>query len=294
MTASKISMNIRKYILMLLIMHILFVSGNVFSIDSVDLEFRYFPNSSMNVASEVSSDMELYFEGDESALPKDLKGKLPAKITSKNISLHNIVTGKESQDGSFTLEVLILRDKTYASVNGSRLIETPASGKMEGIKISGIGYPDGNMKYLSTKGAEKEFEKITKAVFDQLADANLFAAENIKIGESTSKTFPIQIPIKTDFQLSLSVEVIYTLVSIEQNIAYFDVTHNALMSSQMKSASIDSQVSGEGVMTYDIDKKYSPEFTSKMILNMSIPLQQGGVLKIISIADSKSDTKFLN
>ena len=271
--------------------YLLLNSIYAFGDDSVDLSFRYFANSSINIESEIGSDMEMYFEGDESALPKNLRGKLPMKIKGKQVSLQKIITGESSKDGSYPMEMIVEKNRSYASFNGSEMVETPRSGKMEGIKIIGKGYSDGSMKYVSSKGADKDFEKIAKSVFDQLGNNNLISAKNIKIGETVSTTIPIQIPINTGSPMQFDMEMIYTLVSIDNNLANFEVTHNAIMSSQMKSAKIDAQVSGEGTMTYDIDKKYSPEFISKMIMNMKIPLQQGGVIKLISISDTKTFTK---
>jgi len=271
----------------ILLIFLLQASSNSIGSGSVDLIFRYYPNTTLTIDSLINSDMEMHFEGDENSLPQDLRDKFPIKILGKQVSTQMISTGESDKNGYFPIKIVVEKNRQFLSLDGLSMDELPDSRKLEGIVIHGQVSSDGSMEYISTEGADKEFESIMKSTFEQLRNSNIMSGEKVEIGQTVSKTIPLHLPIKTDGHMNLNMKMDFTLQTINEDIAVFNVSHDIVVDSDLVSANIDATLSGIGNMTYDINKKYSPIDTSKMIMNMKIPMH-GGLVHINSINDAKT------
>lgn len=262
--------------------------------DSIQLKFGYKANSTFVVKMETESDAEMSFEGNKNNLPEKLRDRFTTKILGKSILEESINTGVKSSDSSYSLEMFVQKHRKFLSLNESEIIESPAtSGKLEGVTLQGKILSDGRVQFISAHGgnATSDFEPIAKAVLAQIGNANALPAKNIQIGGTMSRRTPIQIPLKNDGAMSFEMETLYTLKSIEGDIANFEVSYSALIGADVAAANIDVLLIGEGKMTYSISNQYSPESTSNFSMQMNIPIF-GGMLKSLSKSHTKTITSY--
>ncbi len=273
---------------------LLLISFPALAKDSIQLKSGYKANSTFVVQNEMSSDMEMSFEGNRENLPEQLRTRFPMKARVKSIMEQYVKTGARSSDSSYPFEIVVRKQKKYLSRDNSIMTEiSPNSVNLEGTTMRGKVLADGGMQFVSLDGSKmtSEIEAGIKALFAQLTNAKVFAGKDIQIGGTVVDRIPTQIPLGDDKKMSFDFETKYTLKSIEGDIANFDVSFSALVGAEVETANIDIQVLGDGKMTYSISNQYSPETTTDMSVQMNIPVY-GGVFKNISKAYSRMTTSY--
>jgi hypothetical protein len=144
-------------------------------------------------------------------------------------------------------------------------------------------------KSASGEGATDELKVMMQSVFEQLANSNVMAGKTVSVGETVPFKLPMSIPVGDLGTVNFEMEMLYTLESIENSIANFDIRFSAVISSQLKEASIIVEGAGSGIMKYDVIKKIAPVMTSKMTMDLKVPLE-GAYLELTSISDSNIRT----
>lgn len=277
-----------KYLLIWLILF----SQQAFSEQVVELDFNYQDSSIYKIEQETLSEMKMDFSGDPENAPAKLRSRLPMDLKMKQITVQSIQTGPKELNETYPLSMLVESSKTYASINGADYAEQPSgASRLQGVVINGLVHPDGKMEYKSAsgKGATDELKAMMQSVFKQLANSNVMAGKTVKVGETVPFRLPMSIPVGDLGTVNFEMEMLYTLEGIANNIASFEISFSALVSSQLKEANISIEGSGSGVMKYDVIKKIAPITTSKMQMVLLVPLQ-GAYLEITSISDSNIRT----
>jgi hypothetical protein len=277
-----------KYLLILTV----FLSHYAFCDQIVKLEWRYQDSSNYKIEQESLSEMKMDFSGDLENVPPKLRTQLPMDLKMKQVTVQTIETGPKESNNSYPLSILFESSKTYASINGSDYAEQPSRGNnLEGVTIKGFVHQDGKMEYKSAsgEGATDELKAMMQAVFEQMANSNIMAGKKVKIGETVPFKLPMSIPVGDLGAVNFEMEMLYTLESIKSNIANFNINFSAVVSSQLKEADINIEGTGSGSMQYDLINKIAPLTTSKMKMDLKVPLQNG-YLELTSVSDSNIRT----
>jgi hypothetical protein len=277
-----------KYLLFLMIL----LSQHAFGEQVVELDLGYQDESNYKIEQETLSEMKMDFSGDLEKAPEKLRSQLPMNLKMKQITVQSINTGSKESNQTYPLSMLVESSKTYASINGSDYTEQPSgASSLQGVTINGLVHPNGKMEYKSAsgEGATDELKVMMQSVFEQLANSNVMAGKTVSVGETVPFKLPMSIPVGDLGTVNFEMEMLYTLESIENSIANFDIRFSAVISSQLKEASIIVEGAGSGIMKYDVIKKIAPVMTSKMTMDLKVPLE-GAYLELTSISDSNIRT----
>ena len=275
-----------------LVVAFLFLSQLSLAEDKVQLALGYQDSSNYRITQESTSEMKMDFFGDKEASSIELQSQLPMHIKAKQEALQLIETGIPQQDGSYSVSMVIKKNKTYSSINGAEYVEQPTgTSRLEGATINGVVHSDGKMDYKSASGPRvtDEMKTTLQSVFDQLTSSNQLAGKSVAIGETVPLKLPMSIPVGNMGAVNFEMEVSYTLSGIENSIANFELDYSVIVSSDLESASISIKGTGTGLMTYDIVNKISPTVISEMKLNLLVPVQ-GGFLDLSSTNSSNIQT----
>lgn len=277
-----------KYIFLLLI------SFSIFAQEEVEFSFKYQTNTKAVIEMETELKTEMSYQGDISTLPENMRARLPLSMTGKEIKIQNLITGKLSEDGSFPVKIEVLKDRKYYSIDGSQLFENKSDkSSMEGVTINGKGMPNGDTVYVSSEGEKvtKELEAILKSAFNQVGEIKELVGEKVTVGESVSVGLPMSIPVGDDV-INLNMDMEYKLNEVIDGIADFNVLYSADVEMECKSGPFRFKSSGQGEMTYDTTRSYTPVMNSIMTIDMSIPMGSGKLITK-NIVSSKMTTTLL-
>jgi hypothetical protein len=275
-----------------LLIWIVFLSQSSFGEQIVDLDFGYQDSSNYKIEQESVSEMKMDFSGDMDSAPPKLRSQLPMDMKMKQITAQSIKTGPKESNNTYSLSMHVESSKTYASINGSDFREQPSSSnKLEGVTINGVVHQGGKMEYKSAsgEGATDELKTMMKSIFEQMANSNAMAGKKVKVGETVPFNMPMSVPVGDLGAVNFEMEMLYTLENIKDSIANFNISFSVIVSSQLKEANISIEGTGSGVMKYDFVKKIAPITTSKMKMDLKVPLN-GGYLELTSISDSNIRT----
>jgi hypothetical protein len=275
-----------------LLIWIVLLSQNAFGEQTVYLDLGYQDSSNYKIEQESISEMKMNFSGDLANAPAKLRSQLPMDLNMKQITVQSIKTGTKESNNSYPLSMLVESSKTYASINGSDYMEQPSSSNnLEGVTINGVVHQDGKMEYKSAsgEGATDELKTMMKSIFEQMANSNIMAGKKVKVGETVPFKMPMSIPVGDLGAVNFEMEMLYTLESVTDEIANFNINFSAIVSSQLKEANISIEGTGSGVMKYDLTKKIAPSMTSKMQMDIKVPLE-GDYLELTSVSDSNVRT----
>lgn len=253
--------------------------------DELQFKTQYNPETKYDQTIDQTSHYELKYSGTPEFIHK-LKDKgIQNPTISDNHSLIESVfkTGKLTNNSYFPLTIEFL--KTTSSDNK---IIIP-----DGTIIYGKG-TIGNMPTLDSivsKGLTEELKKTMlqgiQATFAQLN----FPERTVKVGDSFSIDSPLSIPI-AGTNLDMTITTNYTLLSIKNDIADFDISQVYKMKTTITKYDMNGTGSGIGKLLYDIKNNFNLKYQIdiEMTANMKIEafefsiLSKSGIIQTAKIS----------
>jgi len=254
--------------------------------NSVLFKIKYLPNQKYTGVMKMNMDMKM------AGPPDTTKNKVDAAVGANNtinmvMSISSVIsTGKVNANHVFPLIINTEPVSITENVNGKPITIPSTQGKQVAYATCPV---DGTMKIDSISGMKVADEATKDAIFKMIEGIQgkiAFPEKPMSIGDTFTQETPVNIPIGGG-NAPMTAKMIYKLIKIENNNAYFDLTESLDFSINNTQMSMHMSGTGDGKMVYAIDKNYAVNNTNNINISytMQMPSMPGGMkgdMKMVS------------
>ena len=260
--------------------------------DKVTFENSFGPNKEYKSHISSVSTTSVNYEAAPEILEK-LKDRgitLPIKGSQNQSYIHITKTGSLKADSSFSFEQRFKDVQHFTELNGEKRENSKSSILDENTVIHGFYTPDQKAKITDIKAdsVTSEQKELIKNLVTEVQTSVKFPDYPISVGDKFKQSVPLTIPAQNLGSINLNVVSEYTLTEISNDKAYFDLTINYKLDSDLKNSSIKAGGSGNGSMVYDLDKNFAVEYITNSKMNMEV---DAGQITVLTEVNSKTTHK---
>jgi hypothetical protein len=262
---------------------ILFTSINANAQDFLIFKVRYKPQTKYYQTFTINSKSSNTFSGSEEVLKRlNEKGVKNPTTTTRFIDSESItMTGKLNSKNFFPVTMEYVKAQ---KLNGEEIVP-------QGTLVYGKGTLD-NMPVLDSVASNTinaEFKKFYLKSLNDLMSQITYPIKKLKIGESFIHENPLSMPGSKE-NLEMIIKTEYKLVSIKNNLGYFDIKQVYSMKSEISQKDFKGKGTGTGTMVYDIQNNFFQKYNLKNETEMDFSMN-GLQLNIKSETETLQDIK---
>lgn len=230
-------------------------------------KIQYSPETKYEQTIDQTNHLEMRYSGDpEFTTMLKNKGIQNPKITDNHSVIESVFkTGKLTPKMDFPLTIEFLK-----TTNSDNKIAIP-----NGTIIYGKGTL-GNMPTLDSivsNGLNEEFKKsILQTMQATFAQINI-PERIVKVGEIFSIDSPLSIPM-ANAQLDMTITTTYKLISIENNVADFDISQVYTMKTEANKIPMNATGSGKGKLLYDVIQNFNLKYQMDMEMSTNMKIEK--------------------
>jgi hypothetical protein len=269
-------MNIKNLFLVIIILTSLNSCGQ----QKFEFESKINPEKTYSLSMHMSSTNKVKYLTDK----PELKDK--SSESNNSTKMTRITTTKGITDnGNFpaTLEY----GKIITAVNGNETTN-PISGTI--VKGS---YSDNKLKVEEVISADldkKTKDGIKNALENVKPDID-FPKEPLKIGDSFEHKMPMTIPIEGANPVKVDIIKIFTLKSVKENIATFDLKEKIQLSTQIEQTNVVAKGDGNGIVEFDINENQIIKNSASFTIELNVKINEDITVNSIVNSNSEIETK---
>ena len=244
---------------------------NICNAQSINFKIGYKPDHNY----QLTGDMKLSITTDLSSVPKladQLKQQGIAEPVNAAMTMQMecaIKTGAPAADKTFPYQMGFDMPSMTVNVNGKDMpIPMP---KNTSTRMFGHITAGGQMSVDSLNGQKipDSVAQKTLGMMNSMMRMVKFPDHPLKVGESFTQQIPLNIPMLSG--MSNNIATTYTLVSVQGNVANFDVKQDMNMHMDIKGkVTISMTGAGTGKMTYDIAKSFPVTYTTDASMDIAV------------------------
>ena len=259
---------------------IILISLNSCGQEKYEFESKINPEKTYMLSMNTSSTNKVKYLTDK----PELKDKTAESNNSTKMT--RITTTERLMDnGNFpaTLEY----GKITSTVNGNETLNP-----MSGTVVKGI-YSDNKLKVeevISDDLDKKTKDGIKNALENVKPDID-FPEEPLKIGDSFEHQMPMTIPIKGTNPVKVDILKIFTLKSVKENIATFDLKEKIQLSTQIEQKNVVAKGDGNGIVKFDINENQIIENNATFTIELNVKINEDITVNSIVISNSEVETE---
>ena len=172
-------------------------------------------------------------------------------------------TGNMNDDGNFPFEMEYV---TSNRTSGKKIVP-------DGTIFYGIGDSKGMPKLdsISADGLTEDHKQLLLTTIESTFSQVKFPDKKIKIGETFVQEMPLSIPV-ADVNLDMAITSTYKLISIKEGFAFFDISIDFSLLSEITKYTIKATGTGNGSIKYDLKNNFFIEYktTTEMKMNFDV------------------------
>jgi hypothetical protein len=230
--------------------------------EGVILKVQYQPEKTYHISTIRGTETVITYSGQDIAMRKlkSMRVKNPTISKIRNKTDAELVTGKSSADSSFQAN---LTYKKIMSLDGKN--EIPEGTVVQG-EIKGEELPAFNKVVSNTLSIDQRIQLLqtVQNTFEQFK----FPEQRLKIGDQFSVDRPMEMAMENS-SIDIVVTTTYTLLSIKNNIAQFELSQSYLMTPKTMDNSFTGTGSGNGQLSYDIVNFLITDYSIKTELEIN-------------------------
>ncbi len=254
-----------KYKILISLVFVL-ISFNTYSQNELTLKIQYSPETKYSQTIIQTSENNMTYSGSKEFLQKiKEKGIQNPTVTNSSSTIKSAFkTGKLNNKNFFPLTMEFLHSSNN---EGKQIIPN-------GTIIYGHGAIDDMPKLDSivSKDLDSNFKKellqTMQSAFAQIS----FPVKTLKIGENFSQEMPLSLPVLGN-TIEMTIQTNYKLISIENNLGYFEVSQIYTMKSNISKNDIVATGSGEGKIVYDIKNNFFLKYYTDGEIEMDMKMK---------------------
>ncbi len=259
---------------------LLFISASILSAkaqQAVQFKIKYLPNRIYNMAMKMDMGMDMFIPVDSATKAKSNGVNQPIVMKMNSVSSAEIKTGPLTANKTFSVTMTTRPASTKATMNGADL-PIPQNAQSAQI-IKGECDADGKLHINSATGgvANEQLRQALIEMINKLQGDIKFPEKPMKVGESFTMEAPMTVPA-SGLNLDIVAKSIYTLISIKEDRAYFDmaISMNIDLNTQKDGVPINAkgQGDGSGKFVYSIKNNFTSNMTSDMTMNLNMVVKE--------------------
>lgn len=251
----------KKFIIIVFALLCQFVSSQ----NSVDLKLTYKPEKEYLISLVMKSNNEIKYSGSKEILEElEAEGIQNPTNTNSNLSLNSSFTTGKLKNGEFPVIIKYGKSEDH---EGKEII--PLGTTIYGnCKLDGLPKLDS----IVSKNMNEELKKNLFALVNNTFSKIILPNQTIKIGETITLTNPLSMPI-ANTNVDMIITTNYKLISIKDNIGYFDITNDIKMTTTINDQNISASGSGIGKLIYDINENFYTDMETNYGIKMKIEVE---------------------
>lgn len=270
-----------------LVMGVFFSLWQVQAADSVVLDVKHMPNSVYRTETKTSLTNEFNLKASKETIEQfEASGvKLPLKVMQEQTITNTLKTSGVKGNGDMPFSGTI---ETAAKVESSA--KPGAQSSQKHFEVSGA-YKGGalTIEHVKGEGVTPEIEGAVKQALTKVMESVTYPKDPIKVGNSFSQDVPVSIPMQGAAPVEMVMSTRYTLKSIKDKKAHFDIQQEYALAPGSKQSNVTLSGSGSGTMVYDAAVHQVTSTVTKSTMNMSV--KTGEILSIVkTVTDSSINT----
>jgi len=236
---------------------------------SATFKISYLPNHTYDGAINLKAVCHVNLSGNDTIIEKITAKGIPLPLTA-NLEMKmglSTKTGAEMADQSIPASMKISFDDLGVELNGNKL-PIPLEKLGQGITVAGRFDKEGVFRADTGEAPGDPTGQKLKKMTDGLQKKIKFPDHPMQVGESFTQGLPFNMPI-TDSKLKIDAKTVYTLTSIADGFAYFDLKPSIDVSIPIKGNTLTITGGGSGKMVYSIKDNFATELTTTFKLKIS-------------------------
>jgi len=238
----------------------------------VKFETKFSPNRTYTATMTSTSSSTMNFHGDENLI-NQIKANgttLPIAMEGKQGLTAIISTGSMNSDNEFSMKT------TYNDISNTHVINGKKQAEIEspinGMALYGRVVPASELKIDSLVGSNvnKQLQAILTQTIEGLLNQMTFPDDSIKVGESFEQKIPMSIPVANLSPIQIIISVTRTLVKIEDNKAYFELTQDVNLDLETEQGDVKAYGSGTGNSVYDFDHSFTTLYDAELSIDLVV------------------------
>ena len=210
-----------------------------------------------------STENTIHYTGSEAFLAslKDRGTTNPEVSKRSSHSETSLLTGAESAKGQFPLTIEFIKsdrgDGKVLVPNGTKIYGTDSIGQRPVLDSVSV-------KEMS-ESSKQSFMRSIQSTFVQIN----FPERKLKPGDTFIQQNPLSIPVAGE-KVEILITTTYTLVSVENNVAVFDLSQVHTMESEETKFKISASGTGSGTIKFDVKNHYFLDYDTEVEMTMSM------------------------
>jgi hypothetical protein len=245
---------------------LLFIVVKASAQQAVLFKMKYLPQHTYNILISMKANINGDLSGNQQVLDKlqEQGITMPAVIIMAGNTIGVTKTGVLAADNSFPMMTTFHEEHPSITVNGKDApIPIP---QKPAVTIYAHVLPDGKIKGDSVTGKKNDTSgKIATKMFNSFQKHLKFPDYPLHVGDSFTQDLPFNMPMNMS---NVNSKAVYTLVSIADGKAYFDMTQTIDMKVDVKQTQLTIAGSGTGKMIFDIKDSFPLSYSTT--INMTV------------------------
>ena len=260
--------------------------------ETVVLTFVPRPDRVVNTETETIYLQSINLTGDDELVERNrARGvTFPLRLQSTGHQHIRSTTGPLANDGSFplSLELLESSSQTVDQIGNSVPIKSPTAD-LVGMRVNALVSPSGSVEFVSLEGGDQKPElaklipQLLTSTFDSMKSLEGVA---LKVGESTQKSFVLDIPVPNIQTLRFSAVTTYKLLAVTGGTAKFSTSTTYVLQQPESSIQVEADGTGFGSMEYDVSRQVLQSADSEGSMKMSVRYGKGLVATTMHMRQS--------
>ncbi|HCV79634.1 MAG: hypothetical protein CMP12_18870 [Zunongwangia sp.] len=269
-------MNIKNLILSITILTSLYSCGQ----EKFEFESKIKPEKTYSLSMNMSSTNKVQYLTEN----PDLKDKTTESNNSTKMT--RITTTKGiTANGNFP--ATIEYGKIITTVNGNKTTN-PISGTI----IKGT-YSENklNVKEVLSDDLDKKTKDGIKYALENVKPDIDFPKKPLKIGDSFEHKMPMSIPIEGANPVKIDIIKTFTLKSVKENIAIFNLKETIQLSTQIEQTNVVANGDGNGIVEFDINESQIIKNNASFTIELNVKINDDITVNSIVNSNSEIETK---
>ncbi|SHN30398.1 hypothetical protein [Mucilaginibacter sp. OK098] len=275
----------------LLFILVFLIFGQLKAQQSILFKIKYVPALSYDT----NISMEMNMTGDAADMEKIKASgtKMPVTMTTSTKMTTSVQTGTVNAASEFPIIFTFKDIKSTKAVNGTET-SSPAN-PIIGVKIYGTYTTEGKITLDSIPGKalNESIKTVISSMLSSLINQLRFPEKALSPGESFTQEVPFNLPV-AGFNMASTIKIVYKLISIENNSAFFDMDQSMNFDMNMEKDGV--KMTGKGIgkgggkLVYDIAHNFPTTMSNGLDFNYQMQIKtmtMTGKAKITSVHETK-------
>ncbi len=269
------------------------ISSSLFAQDEVVLKMELKPELVYTGVTKNIMSSSMDFEGNDEMRQQIINSgtSLPMMMEGVQQISYKMTTAEAMESGDVPFEGEYFNVQNTQKVNGAE--QPQQQSPLDGMHSYGRSVPGRSIEVDSIRGENlsPEIQTMALATVKAMLEGYKFPQDKkLKIGDTLVQTTPMSIPLGGYAQMDLKLILIYKLIKIENEQAFFDIDHQLELKADVKEMNMSATGGGAGSMIYDLKYEYAVDYNSDLKMELSAKMEAFDLVGTMNLTSNQQVT----